>query len=199
MLQFQVEKAIWAHPQSFLWKCQLITLTLRKSICVSSTIWSPLFGQLPGNSSGIQKEAKQWTGMNFEARNKEWRCPARTAAPAHCANITVLVGNGGVLTRTAAAAAVRCKIYFQARQERGKKYLGKTRIRPEIWKVLFWHASQNSCSQKFPKKFPKSVPKKFPKKCPEKSVQETVSQKSVPTKQGPQTSSLIIFVRFSMD
>ena len=69
--------------------------------------------------------------MNFEARNKEWRCPARTAAPAHCANITVLVGNGGVLTRTA-AAAVRCKIYFQARQERGKKYLGKTRIRPEI-------------------------------------------------------------------
>ena len=157
-----------------------------KSICVSSTIWSSLFGQLPGNSSGIQKDAKQWTGMNFEARNKEWRCPARTAAPAHCANITVLVGNGGVLTRTAAAAAaVRCKIYFQARQERGKKYLGKTRIRPEIWKVLFWHASQNSCSQKFPKKFPKSVPKSFLKSVPKsflKSVPKKVSKKQCPIK-----------------
>ena len=159
-----------------------------KSICVSSTIWSPLFGQLPGNSSGIQKEAKQWTGMNFEARNKEWRCPARTAAPAHCANITVLVGNGGVLTRTA-AAAVRCKIYFQARQERGKKYLSKTRIRPEIWKVLFWHASQNSCSQKFPKKFPKSVPKSFLKSVPKK-----VSKKQCPKKVSQQNKALRLLV-----
>ena len=53
--------------------------------------------------------------------------------------------------------------------------------------------------KKCPQKFPKKCPEKFPKKCPEKSVQETVSHKSVPTKQGPQTSSLIIFVRFSMD